>query len=381
MTFLELENLSKYFGRATAVENINLAVDQGEFLTLLGPSGCGKTTILRMIAGFETPSAGRILLDGEDITGRGANKRPMGMVFQSYALFPHMNAEQNIAFGMHIQKVSKERIKERCAELLELVGLADKGQSYPHQLSGGQQQRVALARALAVEPKVLLLDEPLSALDAKVRVSLRNEIRRIQQQLKMTAIYVTHDQEEALAISDRIAVMARGSIEQLDYPEEIYSHPRTIFAATFVGNSNQFRGTLTSTSEGIFTDGQHTLHVPPATHLLDEARVLVLVRPEGVTLHNAEPRDHEQYTSPADNQIAGVIELRTFLGPFTRFHVRVNEQTTLTADIPSQQARAFAGAQNVIVSFPSTACQVLLLEQSGTEQEEQERLLAVPEEL
>ncbi len=201
MAFLELEDITKYFGRNTAVDHINLTVEQGEFLTLLGPSGCGKTTILRMIAGFETPSEGNILLDGDDITTRAASKRPMGMVFQSYALFPHLTAEQNIAFGMEIKHLPKEVIKRRCAELLELVGLSDKGRSFAHQLSGGQQQRIALARALAVEPKVLLLDEPLSALDAKVRVSLRNEIRRIQQQLKMTAIYVTHDQEEALAIS------------------------------------------------------------------------------------------------------------------------------------------------------------------------------------
>jgi putative spermidine/putrescine transport system ATP-binding protein len=197
MAFIELENITKNFGQNTAVDHINLSVEQSEFVTLLGPSGCGKTTILRMVAGFETPSEGNILLDGDDITNRAASKRPMGMVFQSYALFPHMTAEQNIAFGMSIQHKPKEVIKRRCAELLELVGLSDKGRSYAHQLSGGQQQRVALARALAVEPKVLLLDEPLSALDAKVRVSLRNEIRRIQQQLKMTAIYVTHDQEEA----------------------------------------------------------------------------------------------------------------------------------------------------------------------------------------
>ncbi len=263
MAFLELENLTKQFGQNTAVDDVNLSVEQGEFLTLLGPSGCGKTTILRMVAGFEIPTEGNILLDDEDITHRAASKRPMGMVFQSYALFPHMTAEQNIAFGMHIQHKPKEAIKQRCAELLELVGLSDKGRSYAHQLSGGQQQRVALARALAVEPKVLLLDEPLSALDAKVRVSLRNEIRRIQQQLKMTAIYVTHDQEEALAISDRIAVMAKGRIEQLDHPEEIYSNPSTIFSASFVGSSNQFQSVLTSAAEGICQAENFTLHVPP----------------------------------------------------------------------------------------------------------------------
>src|SRR5947209_4499333 len=287
MAFLELENITKNFGRNTAVDHINLSVEQGEFLTLLGPSGCGKTTILRMVAGFETPSEGSILLDGEDITHRAASKRPMGMVFQSYALFPHMTAEQNIAFGMTIKKQSKSVIQKRCAELLELVGLSDKGRSYPHQLSGGQQQRVALARALAVEPKVLLLDEPLSALDAKVRVSLRNEIRRIQQQLRMTAIYVTHDQEEALAISDRIAVMAKGRIEQLDQPEEIYSNPRTVFAATFVGTSNNFKGVLESAAEGLCRVEKQTLHVPPMQNLHNGDRVLVIVRPEEMAIHNA----------------------------------------------------------------------------------------------
>ena len=361
MAFLELEDITKYFGRTTAVDHIHLAVEQGEFLTLLGPSGCGKTTILRMVAGFEVPSEGTILLDGEDITHRAASKRPMGMVFQSYALFPHMTAEQNVAFGMSIKKMSKEVIHKRCAELLELVGLADKGKSYPHQLSGGQQQRIALARALAVEPKVLLLDEPLSALDAKVRVSLRNEIRRIQQQLKMTAIYVTHDQEEALAISDRIAVMTKGRIEQLDHPEEIYSNPRTIFAASFVGSSNQFRGVLESASEGRCRVDSQTLWVPPTPDLHDGDAVLVLVRPEEVTLRQADEQGAIR-DAATENAIAGVIELRTFLGPFTRFHVRTSESSTLTADIPSQQARDLYVAQHVTLTFPPDACQVLRMD-------------------
>src|SRR5712691_9953439 len=306
MAFLELEEVTKYFGRVTAVDHVSLEVEQGEFLTLLGPSGCGKTTMLRMIAGSEIPNEGNILLDGDDITNRAASKRPMGMVFQSYALFPHMTAEQNIAFGMGIQHKPKEVIKRRCAELLELVGLSDKGRSYAHQLSGGQQQRVALARALAVEPKVLLLDEPLSALDAKVRVSLRNEIRRIQQQLKMTAIYVTHDQEEALAISDRIAVMAKGRIEQLDQPEEIYSNPRTVFAATFVGTSNHFEGVLQSAAEGICQAGEQTLSVVPIPQLHDGDRVLVIVRPEEVTIHNAD-ESADYSANGVGNQIAGTI--------------------------------------------------------------------------
>jgi len=368
VAFLELEHITKYFGRTAAVMDISLSVEQGEFLTLLGPSGCGKTTILRMVAGFETPSAGNILLDGDDITNRSASKRPMGMVFQSYALFPHMTAEQNIAFGLSIKRTPRDVITRRCAELLDLVGLSDKGRSFPHQLSGGQQQRVALARALAVEPKVLLLDEPLSALDAKVRVSLRNEIRRIQQQLKMTAIYVTHDQEEALAISDRIAVMAKGHIEQLDLPEEIYNNPRTVFAATFVGTSNHFNGLLKSASEGLCQVDKQTIHVPPVPNLPDGDQVLIMVRPEEVSIHNAE-EGADYSANGAGNQIAGVIELRTFLGPFTRFHVRINESTTLTADVPSQQARDYYVAQHVVLSFPPGACQVLPVDKEAVELE------------
>jgi putative spermidine/putrescine transport system ATP-binding protein len=368
MAFLELEDISKYFGRNAAVEHIDLSVERGEFLTLLGPSGCGKTTILRMIAGFETPSEGNILLDDEDITNRAASKRPMGMVFQSYALFPHMTAEQNIAFGISIQHKPKDFIKRRCAELLELVGLSDKGSSFPHQLSGGQQQRVALARALAVKPKVLLLDEPLSALDAKVRVTLRNEIRHLQQQLKMTAIYVTHDQEEALAISDRIAVMAKGHIDQLDQPEEIYSNPRTVFAASFVGSSNQFQGVLESAGEGLCQADDYLLHVSPQQKLKDGEQVLVLIRPEEMSI--GPTTEEEAYSgNSSGNHITGIIELRTFLGPFTHFHVRVNENTILTADIPSQQARDYLVAQHVTLSFPPDACQVLSLDKETVELE------------
>ena len=364
MTFLELDHISKHFGRTTAVDDVSLAINQGEFLTLLGPSGCGKTTILRMVAGFELPTSGNILLDGETITNRTANKRPMGMVFQSYALFPHMTAEQNIAFGMQIQRKPQEAIRQRCAELLELVGLGEMGRRYPHQLSGGQQQRIALARALAVEPKVLLLDEPLSALDVKVRITLRNEIRRIQQQLKMTAIYVTHDQEEALSLSDRIAVMAKGRIEQLDQPEKIYSEPQTAFAATFVGNSNQFRGTLESATDGLCHVNGQKFHVLPQPHLRNDASVLIVVRPEDIVLRFDESA-HDNY-----NILAGIIELRTFLGPFTRLQVRVqrdSSSTLVTADLPNQQARSYDLGQHIALSFAPSACKVLPLDAADAE--------------
>ncbi len=358
MAFLELSTITKRFGQNIAVDGVSISVEQGEFLTLLGPSGCGKTTILRIVAGFESPTSGSVELDGEDITGRSPSKRPMGMVFQSYALFPHMTAEQNIAFGMRIKGQSGDLIKRRCAELLTLVGLSDKGRSFPHQLSGGQQQRVALARALAVEPKVLLLDEPLSALDAKVRVGLRDEIRRIQQQLHMTAIYVTHDQEEALAISDRIAVLATGRIEQIDKPEVIYSTPSTVFAATFVGASNRFAGTLTSAASGHFESDGRTLQVPPQPQLQDGSQALVLVRPEALSIR-AQDGSAPVASDGANNEIPGTVLLRTFLGPFTRFQIKVTDALTLTVDVPSQRAQDFAVDQPVVAYFQPQACKVL----------------------
>ena len=213
MSFLELTGVQKRFGTTTAVEDFNLAAEQGEFVSFLGPSGCGKTTTLRMIAGFEQPTAGLITINGRDVTWLSPNKRDVGMVFQSYALFPNMTVADNIGFGLKVRQRSKAQIKQRVGELLEIVNLPDKGARYPYQLSGGQQQRVALARALAFEPQVLLLDEPLSALDAKIRVALRHEIRSIQRQLGITTVYVTHDQEEALSLSDRVVVMSEGRME------------------------------------------------------------------------------------------------------------------------------------------------------------------------
>jgi putative spermidine/putrescine transport system ATP-binding protein len=269
MTHLSLNNISKQFANNMVVKEFNLEVEKGEFVSFLGPSGCGKTTTLRMIAGFEVPSTGKVTLEGEDITNKAPNQRNVGMVFQAYALFPNMTVAQNIGFGLKIRRENKEAIKERVAEMLTLIHLEQKGDSYPYQLSGGQQQRVALARALAIHPQVLLLDEPLSALDAKIRVSLRAEIRAIQRKLGITAIYVTHDQEEALSISDRIVVMYDGKIEQVGSPFEIYNFPTTTFVAGFVGTLN------TTTAEV----------VDPATHLL---------RIDGVQLQAAEGLDDKQ---------------------------------------------------------------------------------------
>ena len=251
MPFLELKSLTKSFGATLGVASINLAVERGEFISFLGPSGCGKTTTLRMIAGFEQPTSGQILMEETDITNRRPNQRNIGMVFQAYALFPNMTVAGNIGFGLKVAGRPAQEIQGRITELLHLIGLAQMGERYPWQLSGGQQQRVALARALAIRPQLLLLDEPLSALDAKIRVSLRNEIRAIQRQLGITTIYVTHDQEEALSLSDRVVVMNRGRIEQVGSPFEIYNFPQTHFVASFVGTLNVLPAQVIDVTNGI----------------------------------------------------------------------------------------------------------------------------------
>ncbi len=247
---VSLRGVTKRFGDFTAVREMDLDIPRGQFFTMLGPSGCGKTTTLRMIAGFEEPSEGTVLLDGEDVTGLAAFRRPTNTVFQSYALFPHLSVERNVAFGLERKRVAKDEVRRRVAEELERVGLAREAKRKPRQLSGGQQQRVALARALVNRPAVLLLDEPLGALDLKLRKQLQVELKRIQQDVGITFIYVTHDQEEALTMSDSIAVMNRGVVEQLDNPEEIYERPATTFVAGFIGVSNLMPGEVVSTGTG-----------------------------------------------------------------------------------------------------------------------------------
>ena len=259
MSFLTLTDISKTFKDTAAVVDFNLDVPRGEFVSFLGPSGCGKTTTLRMIAGFETPTTGTIVINGEDITYRPPNRRNVGMVFQSYALFPNMTVAGNIGFGLKVTKTPAAEIQKTVAEMLDVIHLPELGARYPYQLSGGQQQRVALARALAIHPKVLLLDEPLSALDAKIRVELRSEIRRIQQELGITTVYVTHDQEEALSLSDRIVVMNAGRVEQIGPPFEIYNYPRTTFVASFIGQLNQLPVVVKDASAGAVAFGSQII--------------------------------------------------------------------------------------------------------------------------
>jgi len=312
MSFLELAGIRKEFGSAVAVENFDLAAEKGEFVSFLGPSGCGKTTTLRMIAGFEQPTAGTITINGEDVTYRSPNKRDVGMVFQSYALFPNMTVADNIGFGLKVRKRPKDQIRKRVGELLELINLPDKGARYPYQLSGGQQQRVALARALAFEPQVLLLDEPLSALDAKIRVALRVEIRAIQRQLGITTVYVTHDQEEALSLSDRVVVMSDGRIEQVGTPFEIYNFPTTAFVASFVGTLNVLPGVVTDAGRGELTIAGQPVRIARAFEGNLGRDVSVALRPEMVSLGDG---------ATGQNRLTGKVADVSFLGSIVRIRV------------------------------------------------------------
>src|SRR5436309_2318800 len=282
MSYLQLENLHRQFGSFKALSGIDISLGEGEFLSLLGPSGCGKTTALRLVAGFDRPNEGRILVEGKDLTGVAPNRRDMGMVFQAYSLFPNMTARHNVEFGLKIRGKDKSDRGRRVEDLLELV--MDR---YPHQLSGGMQQRVALARALAIEPRVLLLDEPLSALDAKVRVQLREEIRRIQLELGITTLYVTHDQEEALAISDHVAVMYGGVIEQMGTPSEMYTAPKTPFVAEFIGTMNRLDATIVDSANGDVEHAGKHLRIDAARGRTNGERVLILIRPEALELQAA----------------------------------------------------------------------------------------------
>jgi putative spermidine/putrescine transport system ATP-binding protein len=316
MAYLTLTNLYKTFASVNAVDNFNLAVEKGEFISFLGPSGCGKTTTLRMVAGFETPTSGQIEINGADITHIPPNQRKVGMVFQSYALFPNMNVFDNIGFGLKIANRPKEEIQKRVEEMLNLIHMPAFARRYPYQMSGGQQQRVALARALAFQPQVLLLDEPLSALDAKIRLELRTEIRAIQQKLGITTIYVTHDQEEALSLSDRVVVMKDGRIEQIGTPFEIYNFPQTPFVASFVGTLNVLQAVVADPAQGVFSMDHQAARTSKPIELGANSPVKIAIRPEMISLHSS---------SPADNQISATVERVTFLGAIVRIQVKLAE--------------------------------------------------------
>ena len=315
MTHLELTHIQKSFGSSVAVEDFNLTVKQSEFVSFLGPSGCGKTTTLRMVAGFELPTSGSITINGKDLTNVPPNKRNVGMVFQSYALFPNMTVAQNVGYGLKIAGKPKSEIDARVDEMLALIQMSKFAARYPYQLSGGQQQRVALARALAIRPEVLLLDEPLSALDAKIRVSLRTEIRSIQQQLGITTIYVTHDQEEALSLSDRIVVMSQGRMEQVGTPFEIYNFPQTQFVANFVGSLNTSKAEVSDPVNGlVHVDGVQLITASDIKSRKKGDAIRVSIRPERLSFAEVQKKD---------NVMDCIIENITFLGSVVRIQVKI----------------------------------------------------------
>jgi putative spermidine/putrescine transport system ATP-binding protein len=310
MSFLALDNIKKSFGQTQVVKDFNMSIEKGEFVSFLGPSGCGKTTVLRMIAGFESPSDGTISINGKNQNRLKTNQRNIGMVFQAYALFPNMTVFDNVAFGLKVAGKPKEEIETRVKEMLALIRLDHLADRYPYQMSGGQQQRVALARALAPKPQVLLLDEPLSALDAKIRVSLREEIRQIQRQLGITTVFVTHDQEEALSISDRIVVMNAGRAEQIGTPSEIYNRPNTRFVASFVGTLNIIEATVVDPSANTVKVGDNTVRLREPVGALNVGdKISIALRPEAGSLSES---------SKGDTAIVGNVISSHFLGSVIR---------------------------------------------------------------
>jgi len=334
---VELRAVVKQYAGHTALNGVDLTLRPGELVAVLGPSGCGKTTALRCLAGLEKVTSGSILVDGTDIVDVPTHRRDVGMVFQSYSLFPHLTVRQNVEFGLRMRSVDKRERASRAKEALELVSLSALGERYAHQLSGGQQQRVALARALVTRPRVLLLDEPLSALDAKVRVQLRDEIRRIQRELSITTMFVTHDQEEALAVADRVAVMRDGRIEQVGTPEELYSEPQTEFVAQFVGVSNRIPGVAAGGS----------VHVPgvelPIVGRPADGPVWALVRPENILI--------------GDTGEAGTVESVMFLGPVCRSAIRLGDGTLVQVQHRIEERRPVGDA--VHLRFDAGAVAVL----------------------
>jgi len=351
---VQLVDLVKSFGEVTAVDGINVEIPGGEFFSLLGPSGCGKTTTLRLIAGFERPTEGRILLDGRDMAQTPPHKRNVNTVFQSYALFPFLTVEENVAFGLRFQRVSKEESRRRAAEALSLVQLHGMGKRRPSQLSGGQQQRVALARALVLNPAVLLLDEPLGALDAKLRKALQIELKSLQQEVGVTFIYVTHDQEEALTMSDRIAVMSNGRVEQVGPPSAVYEEPETSYVADFLGVSNQ----MAATAEG--SDGNGSCRVRMGDFTLSATKgdmqargdIKLIIRPERVRL--------EPPGTSGENRVPGMVERVVYVGPVIQLLLRLGPGESAQATIQNQGGDLpYAQGAPVTVHLPPEALRVL----------------------
>ena len=344
-TIIEIQNITKRFGRMTAVDNVSFSLERGKLVTFVGPSGCGKTTLLRMISGLAEPSSGKIILDGEDITRLRANARDTAMVFQNYALFPHMTVAQNVGFGLQIMKRPKEEIKREVERILSLVQLDGLGHRKPQQLSGGQQQRVALARALSLHPKILLLDEPLSNLDANLRVMMREEIRKLQKKLNLSIIFVTHDQEEAMSISDILVVMDKGVVKQVGSPIEIYQRPVDEFVANFVGHINFLSGEVAEISGDrmTFSTEQGRLGLAlPGFDVAQGDRLKAVIRPESIGI--VRPDD----TVKADeNIIAGRIESSMFIGSIMRYTVYTGGQIVYVDESDPQYGRIFQEGENV----------------------------------
>ncbi len=348
---VSVSGLSKSYGEVVALRDVSLEVKAGEFLTLLGPSGCGKTTLLRLLAGFETPDAGRILISGNDVAELPPHRRPVNTVFQAYALFPHRTVAGNVAFGLENQGLTKAALAERVEKALDMVRLPGYGERRIHQLSGGQKQRVALARAVVLEPEVLLLDEPMSALDLKLRKEMQVEVKNLQERLKITFVFVTHDQDEALIMSDRIAVMNQGRIEQLDTPEALYERPRTRFVADFLAVKNILEATVIGVAEGfaeLQTRGGNRVRAKDDGGYVAGASVLVGVRPERLSLAGPDG------TAPSPNAFPGRLDDEIYLGDWTDWRVRLGDEVISVAEGASL-ARHRKRGDDVTVKVPPEA--------------------------